>query len=216
MMNRKILIVEDDIDLNETLYDFLSDYFEITNLLDPEIALNKIYENSYDLMILDVKLPKMNGFELAKKIRDFSNIPIIFLTSLDSSKDIENGFLSGGDDYMKKPFSLVELKYRIEAILKRVYNNATTIKIKQFTFDTTSLELYENDKKVHLKTKELRLLNLFLKHKNTILSKTQIFNEIYDFNETPNELSLRVFISTLRKLGFSIETIKNIGYKFVS
>jgi len=216
MMNRKILIVEDDIDLNETLYDFLSDYFEITNLLDPEIALNKIYENSYDLMILDVKLPKMNGFELAKKIRDFSNIPIIFLTSLDSSKDIENGFLSGGDDYMTKPFSLVELKYRIEAILKRVYNNATTIKIKQFTFDTTSLELYKNDKKIHLKTKELRLLNLFLKQKNTILSKTQIFNEIYDFDETPNELSLRVFISTLRKLGFQIETIKNIGYKFVS
>ena len=216
MMKRKILIIEDDKDLNETLSDFLSDYFHIESVFDGENGLNRAYENNFDLILLDIKLPKLNGFEVATKIREFSDIPIIFLTSLDSQKDIEQGFLSGGDDYIKKPFSLVELKFRIEAILKRVYNNATKIDIKGYTFDTTSLELFKGDEKIHLKTKELKLLNLLLKHQNEILSKEQIFNEIYNFEETPNELSLRVFISTLRKLGFEIETIKNVGYKLVS
>ena len=216
MMKKNILIIEDDKDLNETLCDFLSDYFNIHSCFDGENGVIKVYENNYDLVILDVKLPTINGFEVATKIRKFSNIPIIFLTSLDSVKDIEQGFLSGGDDYIKKPFSLVELKFRIEAILKRVYNNATKIDIKGYTFDTSSLELFKNNEKIHLKTKELKLLNLFLQNQNKILTKETILNELYDFDETPNELSLRVFISTLRKLGFEIETIKNVGYKLVS
>ena len=214
-MDKKILIVEDDKDLNETLSDFLGFYFKVQSSFDGEDCINKVYESKFDLIILDVKLPIKNGFEVAKEIRKFSDVPIIFLTSLDSQKDIEKGFISGADDYIKKPFSLMELKFRIDAILKRVYNNHKKIDIKEYVFDTQNLELFKNNKKIHLKNKELRLLTLFIKNKNKILTKDDIFNEIYEFDETPNEPSLRVFVSTLRKLGFEIETIKNVGYKFV-
>jgi len=214
-LDKKILIVEDDKDLNETLSDFLGFYFKVQSSFDGEDCINKVYESKFDLIILDVKLPIKNGFEVAKEIRKFSDVPIIFLTSLDSQKDIEKGFISGADDYIKKPFSLMELKFRIDAILKRVYNNHKKIDIKEYVFDTQNLELFKNNKKIHLKNKELRLLTLFIKNKNKILTKDDIFNEIYEFDETPNEPSLRVFVSTLRKLGFEIETIKNVGYKFV-
>ena len=212
-----ILIVEDDKDLNETLTQFLSDFYEIESVFDGEEAVRLVYEKNFDLVLLDVKLPKKDGFEVAKEIRKFSDIPIIFLTSLNTQKDIEKGFLSGADDYIKKPFSLQELKFRIDAIIKRVYQNHKIIKIGDCVFDTKNLELYKNDQKIHLKTKELKLLKLFLKHRNEVLSKDKIFNEIYDFDETPNEASLRTFIRDLRVVleNDTIETIKGIGYKFV-
>jgi DNA-binding response OmpR family regulator len=106
----KVLVVEDDIDLNETIKEYLENFYEVISVFDGEEALNKAYEIKPDIIILDVKLPKKNGFEVAKEIRKFSNVPILFLTSLDSEKDVEKGFLSGGDDYIKKPFSLKELK----------------------------------------------------------------------------------------------------------
>ena len=212
-----LLIVEDDKDLNDTLFDFLSEKFKVLRAFDGEDALKLAYEKDIDLIVLDVKLPKMNGFEVASEIRKFKTTPIIFLTSLDSQKDIEKGFLSGADDYIKKPFSLKELLFRIEAILKRVYK-VEKIKIKDFYFDMKNLELFKNDEKVHLKTKEAKLLKLFLKNKNRILTKEDIFNEIYEYDETPNENSLRTFIRDLRHiLGADvIETIKGVGYKFIS
>ena len=100
-MKRKILIVEDDIDLNETIREFLENFYNVDSVKDGEEALNKAYEKNYDVIILDVKLPKIDGFSVAKEIRKFSKTPIIFLTSLDSEKDVEKGFLSGGDDYIK-------------------------------------------------------------------------------------------------------------------
>ena len=108
----KILVVEDNLELNETLKEFLEfSNFEVVSVFDGEEAVAKSYENHFDIIILDVKLPKLNGFQVATKIREFSNIPIIFLTSLDDEKDIEKGFISGGDDYLTKPFSLKELKF---------------------------------------------------------------------------------------------------------
>ena len=109
-----ILLVEDDISLNETIKEFLEfSGYEVRSVFDGEEAINEAYEKKYQIIILDVKLPKKNGFEVAKEIRSFSEVPIIFLTSLDSQKDIEKGFLSGADDYLTKPFSLKELKFRI-------------------------------------------------------------------------------------------------------
>jgi len=214
----KILVVEDDYDLNETIRDFLQmQGFEVEGVYDGTKAVEKAYENRYDLIILDVKLPERNGFEVAKEIREFSDVPIIFLTSLDSQKDVEKGFLSGGDDYIKKPFSLNELKLRIDAILKRVYGDSEIVKIKDYEFDLKNLLLYKNSKPVHIKPKHARLLKLFIKRKNQVLSKEEIFNEIYDYDEEVNENSLRVFIKDLRNLfgKDSIVTLKERGYKFV-
>ena len=218
MGKTKILLVEDDVDLNETVKEFLEEYYEVVSAFDGKKALEEAYEKNYDLIVLDVKLPEMNGFEVAKEIRKFKNTPIIFLTSLNEEKDVERGFLSGGDDYIKKPFSLKELKYRIEAVKKRLYGGEEKIKIDEnLEFDVINEELYANGEKIKLKPKVSKLLKLFLKNKNRILSKEEIFDSIYEYDETPNEFSLRTFVNTLRKIigPQKIETVKDRGYKFV-
>jgi DNA-binding response OmpR family regulator len=217
-MKRKILIVEDDIDLNETIREFLENFYNVDSVKDGEEALNKAYEKNYDVIILDVKLPKIDGFSVAKEIRKFSKIPIIFLTSLDSEKDVEEGFLSGGDDYIRKPFSLKELKLRIDAVFRRMYGNNEKIDLGDgYVFDVRNKQLLKNGEVVHLKAQVARLLDLFIRHKGEVLSKEKIFDEIYDFDETPNVDSLRTFIKTLRNIlgNDKIETIKEVGYRFV-
>jgi DNA-binding response OmpR family regulator len=217
-MKRKILIVEDDIDLNETIREFLENFYNVDSVKDGEEALNKAYEKNYDVIILDIKLPKIDGFSVAKEIRKFSKIPIIFLTSLDSEKDVEEGFLSGGDDYIRKPFSLKELKLRIDAVFRRMYGNNEKIDLGDgYVFDVRNKQLLKNGEVVHLKAKVARLLDLFIRHKGEVLSKEKIFDEIYDFDETPNVDSLRTFIKTLRNIlgNDKIETIKEVGYRFV-
>jgi len=211
----KLLLVEDDFDLNETIKDYLEQFYEIESAFDGENALNKIYEKNFDLIILDVKLPKINGFEVAKEIRKFKNTPIIFLTSLDSEKDVENGFLSGGDDYIKKPFSLKELKLRIDALLKRVYGDLI-FKFDNFEFDLNSLTLKKDNKEIYLKPKVAELLKLFIQNKNKVLNKNEILDYLYGMDEA-NENSLRTFINNLRNIlgKEKIKTIKNLGYKFV-
>ena len=219
-IKKKILIVEDDNDLNSTLYKFLSlKGFSCDSVYDGHSAVDKIYEKKYHLVLLDVKLPLANGFEVAKYIREFSDIPIIFLTSLDSQKDIQNGFLSGGDDYITKPFELSELLLRIQAILKRVYKDLEIIEISNdLYFDLNKRQLFKNKEPIHLTQKEIKLLELFLINKDKVLDREYIFSTIYDFDEEPNEASLRVFINKLRNIigKDKIKTIKNMGYSYVS
>jgi len=216
-MSFKILLVEDDIDLNETVKEYLEVFYEIESVFDGIEALNKVYNKSYDLIILDVKLPNIDGFSLAKEIRKIKDIPIIFLTSLNSEKDVEKGFLSGGDDYIKKPFSLKELKLRIDAVLKRVYGDFI-VKIGEFEFefDLNSLSLKKDDKIIYLKPKVAMLLKFFIQNRNRVITKEEILDYLYGLEEA-NEDSLRTFISILRHIlgKDKIKTVKNVGYKFV-
>ena len=214
-MSFKLLLVEDDFDLNETVKEFLENFYEVESVFDGEEAINRAYENNFDVIILDVKLPKIDGFSVSKEIRKHKNTPIIFLTSLDSEKDVEKGFLSGGDDYIRKPFSLKELKFRIDVIIKRIYGGEV-IKIGEFEFDLNNLELKKSGEVIHLKPKVAELLKFFIHNRNKVLSKKEIFNYLYDFEE-PNEASLRTFINTLRNIlgKDKIQTIKGVGYKFV-
>ncbi len=214
-----ILVVEDDVDLNSTICKYLQmKSFACSAVFDGEKAVEMVYENHYDIIILDGKLPHLHGFEVAKEIRKNSTVPIIFLTSLNSSKDIEKGFLSGGDDYLTKPFSLSELHLRINAILRRLYKNETLVKVTpSLQFDTQKQILYRENNIVKLTAKEIRLLNIFIQNDGKILSKEAIFESIYDYCEEVSESSLRVYINSLRKvLGKEkIETIKNLGYRYV-
>ena len=214
-MSFRVLLVEDDIDLNETVKEYLENFYEVTTVFDGSKAIDKAYEKNYDVIILDVKLPKMDGFSVAKEIRKFKNTPIIFLTSLDSEKDVEKGFLSGGDDYIKKPFSLKELKLRVDAVLRRVYGDFV-VKIGEFEFDLNSLSLKKDEEVIYLKPKVAELLKFFIQNRNRIVSKEEILDYLYGLEEA-NEDSLRTFISNLRHIlgKDKIKTIKNVGYKFV-
>jgi len=218
-MKKNILIVEDDIDLNSTISKFLKHKgFEIYSVYDGQSAIDVVYENQYELVLLDIKLPNMDGFEVAKEIRTFSTVPIIFLTSLNSQDDIEKGFISGADDYIIKPFSLNELLLRVKAILRRMYKNENIINITDnIYFNSDDLILYKDNEIVELTAKEITLLSLFLKNKGVILSKEKIFDILYQYDEIPKEASLRVFITKLRAIigKEKFQNIKGIGYKYV-
>jgi len=216
----RVLLVEDDINLSETIKEYLEDEgFEVDSVYTIEEALDKVYEKSYDILLLDVMVPGGSGFELLKKIREKSDTPAIFITALDSVDDLEEGYNSGCDDYIRKPFALKELKLRIETLLKRelqTKENQIPIDEKSY-FDLRTNELVVEGKPINLNQKELRLLKLFLKHPNEPLSHERIYQSLWDYEETPSDMALRTYIKNLRKhLGKEkIESIKRYGYKFI-
>ncbi|MCD6174028.1 MAG: response regulator transcription factor [Sulfurimonas sp.] len=220
-MKLKILLLEDDIELNDTVTSFLThEGFEVTQSFDAHDAKEKIFESSFELWLFDVKVPFQNSTELLKELRQEGyNTPAIFITSLSGADDVACGFESGGDDYIRKPFALKELKMRIEAVIKRVYGSGQqNIKIDDiFSFDILEKVLYKDGERISLKPKENTLLALFLQHKNHILTKEMIFDTLYSYGEEPNEGSLRTFVKVLRQhlSKTRIETIKEVGYRFV-
>jgi DNA-binding response OmpR family regulator len=217
-----LLLLEDDISLNKTLESFLTiNGFKVLTAYDGESALDLIYENSVDLILIDVKVPKLNGFEFLKEIRkEDKKVPAIFITSLNSVDDVEKGFNIGCDDYIKKPFELKELLLRINSLLNRVYgvyNN--TIKIDDsLSFNLKEQTIFRGDERISLKTKEAKLLALFLKHKDELIDYELINRTLWSFEQEPSNGALRTYIKNLRAiLGKDrIETVKNVGYRFVS
>ncbi|WP_456393744.1 response regulator transcription factor [Nitratifractor sp.] len=217
--HRKILVVDDDRDLNATLCKFLEmNGYDTVSAYDAPDAVERCYEKGFDLVLLDVRLPDGDGFEAAQEIRSFSDVPILFLTSLNAQRDIEKGFRSGGDDYLCKPFALSEMLLRIEAILRRVYGNTSRIDLGEgLTFDIGSGRLFREGEAVHLKTKEAKLLDLLLRRRGEAVSKEEIFESLYEGEAFPSEASLHTFVYRLRTLlpEGSIETIKEYGYRYV-
>ena len=222
-MKSKILLLEDDLTLSETVCEFLEDAgYEVVTAYDGEEASEIIYEQNFDIFLLDVNVPLLNGFELLKQKRqDGVKTPAIYITSLDSMDSLELGYESGCDDYIRKPFSLKELSLRIESILKRnfFHENSSKLKIDEnIEYDTESNMLYISHKEIHLSTKESLLLKLFLQHNDEAVSHEMIYDALWSYEETPSESSLRTYIKNLRKLigKEKIVSIKKLGYKFTS
>jgi DNA-binding response OmpR family regulator len=221
-MTASILLLEDDLQLSDTVKQFLEfKGYEVYCAYDGLQAQDIVYEKSIDLMLLDVKVPHLNGFEFLKQVRsEGKELPVIFITSLNSVEDVEQGFALGCDDYIRKPFALKELLVRIESLLKRTYgtHDEKVELAPGLVFDTKELRLLQNDQRIPLKTKELKLLALFLKHPNALLNYEKINETLWDYDEEPSAGSLRTYIKTLRSaIGKErIETIKNIGYRFVT
>jgi len=217
----KILYLEDDITLSQTVEEFLLESgLNLICVYDGEEALNTIYKTNFDVLLLDVNVPKINGFDLLKELREADiNTPAIFTTSLNSIDDLAQGYNSGADDYIKKPFELKELLFRIKAILKREFK--TQNKLIDITdsikFNTNTDELLVNDVKISLNPKEVLLLKLLLKHQNECVSFDSIYQSVWSFDEIHSDMSLRTYIKGLRKhIGKEkILSIKKVGYKFV-
>ncbi len=223
MSKSKIFLLEDDINLSDTIIEFLEEKgYDITPAYDSDEAEDLLYENKFDLYLLDVNVPGINGFELLKRAREQnSDVPAVFMTSLNSIDDVEKGYESGCDDYIKKPFEFKELLLRIQTLLKRRFLHVNTQRIKiseDIEYDTLSNDLFIGGEKVLLQNKESKLLKLFLQRKNEIISHEVIYDTLWGYDEVSSDLALRTYIKNLRKLigKDKIVSIKKLGYKFTA
>ena len=220
---KSILILEDDNNLNDTISDFLEDNgYDVTSTYDGYEAQEKMYENRYDLLLLDVNTPNINGFELLKEARKGGiSSPAIFITSLSGIDDLQEGFDSGCDDYIRKPFVLKELLIRVETLLKREFFHQSKQLIEidsNISYDIDNCELLIDDNIISLGQKEAKLLNLFIKNQEKVLSHDTIYDYLWNFDETYSDNALRTYIKNIRKLigKDKIVSIKKQGYKFIT
>ena len=214
----KILLLEDDEILSETLIELLeNESFEVLHVKDGEAALDATFENKFILLLLDVNVPLLNGFEFLKSLRQSGDMtPAIFLTSLSDVASLANGFNVGADDYMKKPFDFDELLIRIHALLKKAYHTyQNELQVNDFRFVIDKDELYYKSNFIALSPYELQITKLFFKNLNKTVQKEIIFEELAQGKEM-SEGALRVHINKLRKIGLPITTIKGIGYRLAS
>lgn len=221
MIKTTLLLLEDDPNLSESVSEYLEEHgFDVKCVYDANSAEDILYEQKFDLLLLDVNVPGGDGFSLLKNSRGAGNsTPAIFITSRNAMSDVEEGFESGGDDYIRKPFALKELLLRIQTILKRnfYHNPVDTLAIADgITYDIGNQILLIDGKEQMLQLKEHKLLKLFIQHKNELLTHEMIMEHLWDYDETPSDGSLRTYIKTLRKLlgKDSIVSHKRLGYQF--
>ncbi|MDR0973116.1 MAG: response regulator transcription factor [Prevotellaceae bacterium] len=223
----KILMCEDDENLGMLLREYLQAKGFMAELYpDGEAGYRAFLKNKYDLCVFDVMMPKKDGFTLAKEVRAINpEIPIIFLTAKTLKEDILEGFKIGGDDYITKPFSMEELTFRIEAILRRVRGKKTrdsvVYKLGKFTFDTQKQLLSDGEAATKLTTKESELLSLLCAHANEILQRDYALKTIWIDDNYFNARSMDVYITKLRKHlkpdpSIEIINIHGKGYKLIA
>ena len=223
----RILLCEDDENLGMLLREYLQAKGYDTELFaDGELGYKAFTQSKYDLCVLDVMMPKKDGFSLARDIRQLNeDIPIIFLTAKTLKEDILEGFRIGADDYLTKPFSMEELTFRIEAILRRVRGkksrNRSHYQIGSFSFDTQKQILSRGDQQTKLTTKESELLSLLCAHANEILQRDYALKTIWRDDNYFNARSMYVYITKLRKHRRTDDSVEIInihgkGYKLIT
>ena len=221
-----ILLAEDDINLGQLLQSFLkSKGFDVTLVQNGKIAFEKFNSGSYNFCIFDVMMPEMDGFTLAKEIREIDKkIPILFLTAKSMKEDKLEGFSIGADDYLTKPFAMEELLARITAILRRTESTEETVEedkyIGKFRYEPELRLLHLNEDVKKLTTKENQLLNLLFKNKNEILDRQATLRAIWGDDNYFNGRSMDVYIAKLRKAlkedeSIEIMNVHGKGFKLI-
>jgi len=222
----KILLAEDDLQLGFIIKDNLEEAgYEVINCPDGETAWDLFQKKAPDMCVLDVNLPYRDGFSLAKKIRQKSDVmPILFLTAKSMMEDKLKGFAAGGDDYIIKPFNMKELLSRIQVFLRRnqllFRNTSPKINIGRFSFFPDELKLVLDDKEIILTNREKDLLEFLCTHPRVILKREEILVNVWGKNDFFLGRSMDVFVMRLRKYlapdpNVIIETIHGIGYRFI-
>ena len=221
-----ILLVEDDLSLIYGLeYSIQKNGFSVDVARTVEEALQIYKEKNYDLLLLDVSLPDGDGFDICKRVREASNVPIIFLTASDEEVNVVMGLDMGGDDYITKPFKLNELISRIKALLRR-YNftseNVTELKSNNITVKLLENRVFKNEIELEHTTAEYKLLCLLMKNKNIVLTRKNILDKLWDGNGSfVDDNTLSVYVRRLRnKIEDNPEnpkillTVRRMGYKW--
>ncbi|MRG85097.1 response regulator transcription factor [Salinibacillus xinjiangensis] len=205
-MSKKIVIIEDDQSIAELERDFLEiENFHVDIFSDGDSGLQAVMRNHYDLILLDLMLPSMNGFDLCKKIRHKSNIPILMVTAKNEDVDKVRGFGLGADDYIVKPFSPTELVARVKAHLTRydrlIHQDTPKeeMHIRGLHLNTLSRQAFINGKEVELTTKEFDLLVFFAQHPNQVFSKEHLFEKIWGLDSMGDHATVAVHVKKIRK-----------------
>ncbi|RXK01190.1 DNA-binding response regulator [Arcobacter sp. CECT 8986] len=215
----KLLLLEDDYDYKISIKEYLESLdYEIDDFDNGEDALHAIYENNYQILILDIRVPKINGYELVKIIReDNISTPVIYITSLTDINNLSLGYELGCNDYIKKPFSPKELKYRIEQLIKLFYtkeNNKKVELLPSFSYDIIKKQLFNQEKEILLTKKENEVIFTLVSNKNSFVSIENLRSEVWN-DKYICEADIRVCIKKIRDKT-SKDFIKNqrgVGYK---
>ena len=219
----RILVVEDDRELNKTVCSFLNHSgYEATGCLNANEAYDCLYENIYDLIVSDIMMPGVDGFEFARNVRELNQeIPILFMTARDDIASKQRGFRIGVDDYMVKPIDLDELFLRIGALLRRAkIASSRRLEIGSFIMDADERTAYLNDEEISLTNREFSILYKLLSYPKKTFTRTQLMDEFWDADTETAPRAVDVYMTKLRgKLGacedFEIKTVHGLGYKAV-
>ncbi|HBP13285.1 MAG TPA: DNA-binding response regulator [Firmicutes bacterium] len=214
-----ILIVDDEVLIRNVIKEYLlNEGYKVLEAKDGFDALRVISDNKVDLIVLDIMMPKMDGFTCLSEIRKTKNIPVIMLSARKEETDKLNSFDLGVDDYVTKPFSPKELVARVKAHLKRTTSNNENYTYKNLIVDYKGRKVTINGKEVNLTPKEYELLTYFIKNKGIALSREQLLNNVWDYDYYGDDRTVDTHIKMLRKsLGDYrnlIKTIREVGYKY--
>ncbi|MCB0662867.1 MAG: response regulator transcription factor [Saprospiraceae bacterium] len=219
----KILIVEDEIPVAESMIRGLTEAgYQVTHEPDGLMGLQKAYEATFDLIILDVILPRMNGIEISKKLHQMDGFetPVLFLTALGSADDIVEGLDTGADDYLVKPFNFKELLARIRALTRRKSANVggNMLRLADLMMDLDAKKVIRAGEELKLTAREFSLLEFLMKNKNRVISRNDILEKVWDMNFDPGTNVVDVYVNYLRNKVDKkfdkrlIHTIVGMGY----
>ena len=229
-MSGKILLVEDEHSIAEpVIYNLKQEGFSVTHVDEGPIALEIFSEESFDLIILDLMLPEISGLDICRSIRKESDVPIIMVTAKDSEADRVAGLELGADDYVTKPFSVRELMSRVRAVLRRTTTTTKTNKIDKsiksgnIEINLSKYEAKVDDKNIDLTPREFELLYAFCENEGNLMSREQIFDEIWGYSFIGNTKTLDVHIQRIREKieknprePKKLVTVRGVGYKLVT
>lgn len=215
-----ILIIEDEKNISNLLkLELTHAHYECDQAFDGESGLNKALNQDYELILLDLMLPRINGIEVCRQLRLKKQTPIIMLTARDEVMNKVNGLQVGADDYLAKPFAMEELLARINALLRRVTNQDRLLKYKysDIEIDVINHHVKFKNETITLTTTEFDLLNLLVQNGGKILTKNDILNKVWGYEKNVSTNVVEVYIRYLRNklVGINIETIRGIGYRLV-
>jgi DNA-binding response OmpR family regulator len=224
MSKGKVLLAEDDRNLAFVIKDSLTEEgFEVLHAADGEVAWQQFQKNNIDICLLDVNMPERDGFSLARKIRQLSDVvPILFLTAKSLEEDKLKGFQTGADDYVTKPFSIQELILRMDVFLRRTKKLHADVleeyQIGKLKFAYNELKIYVNNEVISLTQREADLMKFFAQHANKILKREEVLLNVWGKDDYFLGRSMDVFITKLRKHfkadpGIVLETIHGVGFR---
>ncbi len=215
---RKVLLLEDNSLFAESVQDFLEENgFVVDVVADGDSALQKSFFESYDIYLLDINVPEINGVEFLKMLRRGGDErPTIFITSHQDLETLKKGYESGCDDYMKKPIDLEELLYRMNVLLKKRKNISHIVKLnEECYYDFKERGIFCNSQMIKMPLKVIKLLELLIENSSQIVTKEQIVYRLWSASESYSDGSIRVYVNKLKNIlgKDKIENIKGVGYK---